>query len=254
VKPRRGVAVVVLVGLLLLGPAGTASAGIDPIDWINTAILQKIEHVLSVLMLYEAKLLNKAQIDVYNRYRNFFATEAVLYPIKASIATVQSIRADLTAIACGWKFSPRTEMLRQLQLQPLKLCRPAFQLVWGTSVAGPDRDFDELADYVGTLTVNELSTRAQSEDASFRRAFSDTFHLAKAGQFSPGEANRHEAVMLAMAGQVALANNQLQAQKVLVDQLDREMDRREERQRAWFSIYALHGLTQLGRGPREAHP
>jgi hypothetical protein len=237
--------------LLLVGPVASASAAIDPLDWVNTLILRKINRVVSTLILYEQKLLDRANIDVYNRYRFYFHPDGVLNPINTSLALVRSMRSEVNSIACGWQFSPRTAMLRQLHLQPLRLCRPTFQLVWGTSVAGPDRDLNEFADYVGVLSSNQLSTRADSEDISFRRAFGDTFKLAKAGWFSVGEANRHEAVMLAMNGEVAIANNQLAAQKLLVDQLDREMDRRDDRHRAQFGAYALRGLASWNqRSPR----
>ena len=229
--------------LFLVGPVASASAAIDPLDIINTLILQKINRVVSTLLLYEHKLLDKANIDVYNRYRFYFHPDGVLNPINTSLALMRSMRSEVSAIACGWQFTPRTAMLRQLHLEPLRLCRPTFQLVWGSSVPGPDKDVNEFADYVGVLSANQLSTRADSEDVTFRRAFGDTFNLAKVGGFSVGEANRHEAVMLAMDGEVAIANNQLLAQKLLVDQLDREMDRRDERHQAQFGAYALRGLA-----------
>ncbi len=51
--------------------------------------------------------------------------------------------------------------------------------------------------------------------------------------------------MLAMAGQVQLANNQLRAQKLLVDQFERDLDRREERHATSFSTFTVHALATL---------
>ena len=59
--------------------------------------------------------------------------------------------------------------------------------------------------------------------------------------WSPGQSNRVEAMMLAMTGQVALANNQVLDQKLLLDELDWDLDRRQERQAIQLHSFALAG-------------
>jgi hypothetical protein len=249
---KRKSLVATAASLLVLGSAGTASAGIDPFDWINTIILQRIHQVLSALIWAEEQAIDRSNIDIYNRYRFFVMPDGVLDPIKAATSQVFGIRREVESLACGWQFSPRTTLLRRLYLEPVKLCRPGFQAVFGEH-AGLDRDLHELADHTAVLTANQVSTRVQSEDLTFTRAFKDSFSQATVGWFSPGEANRYEAVMLAMSSEVALANNQLAAQKLMVDELDRELERREDRHRAGLAAFALSSLQSLG-GPGGRRP
>jgi hypothetical protein len=243
---RRTVGVLLLV-LLLATPRPSSADVIPIIEIINTVILAKINSVLSTLILYEEKLLDRANVDIYNRYRNFFATEGVLFPIQTALAEIRGIRNEVSGIACGWQFSPRTAVLRQLYLEPARLCRPSFQLIWGSNTAAVDRDLQELEDYVGVMTANQLATLSQSQE-TFARVFPDAFRPGTGPGFSPGEANRMEASMLAQAGQVALSNNQTANQSLLVAEMERELERREERHLVNASLFAMQGLSTLG-GP-----
>lgn len=240
---RRLVAALVLVVFLMT--ASPSAAGIDPTEIINTIILKRINHVLSALLLWEQRLIDRANIDVYNRYRFYAFPPQIFDPVLAAIADVRGIRSELNSLACGWQFSPRTAVLQQMYLRPLRMCRPTFDFVWGTHTSGRDRDLQELHDYTAVMTANQLSQRTQSEE-TMTRAFPETFRKALVPGYSPGEANRAEAAMLAMAGQVALSNNQLKAQKLLVDELERDLDRKEERHVANFSLFAVKGLATLG--------
>lgn len=234
--------------MFALGVVPTASA-IDPIDWINTVLLRRIKDILATAIYWEQRFLDKAQIDVYNRYRNFFVTNGVFNFIRASTAEVEGIRRELGQLSCGWQFSPRTMLLQRLYLEPIRLCRPSFQAVWGSHTA-LDRDLHEFADYTSVLTANQIATRVQSEHDSFTRAFRENLILANGQGFSPGEANRSEALTLAMTGEVLVGMNQLQGQKLLVDEIDRELDRSEERHRASWSAFVLAGARSLGGGIR----
>ncbi len=102
---------------------------------------------------------------------------------------------------------------------------------------------------MGVMTANQLATLSQSQE-TFARVFPDAFRPGTAPGYSPGEANRMEASMLAQAGQVALSNNQTANQALLVAEMDRELDRRQERHERAFSLFAMRGLTTLGGGSR----
>lgn len=243
---RRTVAALALVVVLAVPRPGAA----DPItDFINSVILAKINNVLSAMILWEQRLLDRAQIDIYNRYRFFAFPEGIFQAIYASIAEVRAIRGEVAALSCGWRFSPRTGILRDLYARNLRLCKPSFQFIWGSHTAGPDRDLHEMNDYVAVLTANQISQQTQSEE-TMARVFSETYRKALVPGFSPGESNRHEAAMLAMAGQVALSNNQLANQKLLVDQMERDLDRRELQHAAVWSTFGMESLATLDRSSR----
>ena len=217
------------------------------VEVINTFLLRAINSVATLTRI-EQEGIDRAQIDTYNRYRFFFANNATFRAIQASIAQVSGIRRGIDAIACGWQFSSRTALLRDVYLHPIRLCRPTFRLIWGSPVGTADRDVDELEDYVATLTANGLSTRAEAE-TSWTRVYPEVFKWVTIPGWSPGESNRVEAMMLAMTGQVAIANNQVASQKLLIDELEWDLERREDRQATHLRAFALQGLASLGDQP-----
>lgn len=246
---KRAIAATALV--LVLGLPTIASADISVvIEIINTFILRAINSV-ETLTRIEEEWIDRVQIDTYNRYRFFFANNATFQAIQASIAQVHGIQREIEAVACGWQFSTRTALLRDTYLHPIRLCRPTFRLIWGSPAGTADRDVDELQDYVATLTANQLSTRSDAE-GTWTRVYPEVFKWVTTPGWSPGESNRVEAMMLAMTGQVAVANNQVLAQKLLIDEFEADLDRRQERQLGSVQLFALQGLASLGDAPPEA--
>ena len=243
---RRTIGVAAIVLLLALPTRASADWSVV-IEVINTFLLRAINNV-ETLIRVEQEWIDRAQIATYNRYRFFFANNATFHAIQASIAQVQGIRREIDAIACGWQFSTRTSLLRDLYLHPVRLCRPTFRLIWGSPVRTVDRDVNELQDYMATLTANELSARSEAE-TTWTRVHPEVFKWVTTPGWSPGESNRVEAMMLAMSGQIAVANNQVLGQKLLIDELEWDLDRRQERQVTNLHVFALQGLASLGDGP-----
>ena len=216
---------------------------------INTALLHAIngsQHAATI----EQERTDAAQIDTYNRYRFFFANNASFRAIRATIAQVHGIRSEIAAIACGWQFSSRTALLRDVYLRPVRYCRPSFRRIWGSPARTASSDLEELHDFVGSLTANQLSSRAEAE-ATWTRVYPEVFRWTTTPGWSPAESNRVEAMMLAMSGQVAIANNQVLAQTVLLDELARDAERTKERQAAHLNRFTLDSLATLnGTNPR----
>ena len=239
-KKRVALAAVLLV---LAGRPAAAELWWWVREAINTALLHLInasQHASTI----EQERTDDALVDTYNRFRFFVANNASFRAISATIAQVYGIRNEIAAIACGWQFSRRTMVLRDLYLRPSRLCRPSFRLVWGSPARTAESDVDELHDYVGSLTANQLSVRAEAE-ATWTRVYPEVFRWTTTPGWSPGESNRVEAMMLAMTGQVALANNQVLAQTVLLDELAWDLERKRERQIAHLNRFTLDGLASL---------
>jgi hypothetical protein len=243
---KRLIVAASIVILLALPVRATADWSVV-IEAINTFLLRAINRVETLIRI-EQEWIDRAQIGTYNRYRFFFANNAAFRAVQASIAQVQGIRREIEAVACGWQFSPRTTPLRDLFLHPTRLCRPTFRLIWGEPARTAGRDLDELQDYVATLTANELSARSEAE-TTWTRVYPEVFKWITRPGWSPGESNRVEAMMLAMTGQVAIANNQILDQKLLIDELELDRDRREERRVVRLQLFALNGLASLSDSP-----
>jgi hypothetical protein len=243
---RRVLGGVVVVALL------STSLGAFPIigDPTTIYLLKVVENVLSTIQEIElaAQAISQGRIDTLVSGYAFPAS--VFRDISATIDQVHGIRDEIQQMSCDWQFSIRTGLLRDLNLRPLKLCRPSFQLIWGGSDNHWDADMQEAQDYVGTLTGNMISERVQAEE-SWRTVFPGMEQATGALRQSPGEANRDEAVALAGAGVVADSNSAMASQALLLDQVEREMDRFEDRKGHDMAEFML--LSTKGDDPLQ-HP
>jgi hypothetical protein len=143
--------------------------------------------------------------------------------IKQTLSTLEGIREEIAALSCGWRFSPRTSLLEGLSLHPSTLCREGFGSIFGFPV-GPDRDRDEIQNYVATLTANSISTRIDRSE-SWRLLFPDLERGSALSRVTPGEASRDEAVALSGTALVANSNSLLETESLLQEEADREEER-----------------------------
>lgn len=229
-KGRRVVAAALAV--LLIASSASAIPIFD--DPYTIYLLETVGNILRTVEDVELtiQLAIHHRVDVVLSHLAFpsgpGADGSIFEAIGQVIGQVRGIRREVQALSCSWVFSPRTALMRNLLLRPLKLCKPEFRFIWGTSQRHWDADAQELQDYVGTLTGNVISERVQDEE-DWTALFPEMEGLSAWIRTSPGEANRDEAVLLAAAGQVANSNGLLASQKLLIDGLEREMERRDER-------------------------
>jgi hypothetical protein len=143
--------------------------------------------------------------------------------IEESLSALEGIREEMAALSCGWRFTPRTALLRSLSEKPTSLCRQGLASVFGFPV-GPDRDRDELASYLGTLTANSISTRIEGSE-SWRLLFPEMERGSALLRVSPGEASRDQAVAISGTALVANSNSELETESLLLEEAEREEER-----------------------------
>lgn len=223
-KTQRALATAALVFLLAKNTAAIPIIG-DP---YTIFLLKVVANILTTIQQVEfaAQSIIQGKIDLL--VSGYAFPGAVVRDIREAIDQVKGIRNEVEAISCDWRFSPRTSLLRDLYLAPPKFCRPSFQFVWGSGQGHWDGDLQEMQDQVGTLTANMVSERVDAE-VGWRRVFPGLEKATGLLRKSPGEANRDEAVALAGAGVVADSNSAMASQSLLLAQLEREMERFEER-------------------------
>lgn len=244
---RRTLAGVLLVALMASGARATPILD-DP---YTIALLKIVANILSTIQQIELAAQAAIQWRIDDVVSGYAFPGAVFQEIRQALDEVKGIRDEVEGISCGWRFSVRTGLLRDLYLRPLKLCRPTFQFVWGSGEEHWDRDLQEVQDYVGTLTANMVSERTEAE-GSWRRIFPGMEKATGMLRLSPGEANRDEAVALAGAGVVADSNSALASHALLLAELEREMERFEERKAldmAEFVLLSVKGDDPLHHPP-----
>lgn len=245
----RRAASVMLIVLLLAGPSQAQIP--DPVE---SGLLAKIAAALKAIEMYRMKVLDQLQIQVYNRLRNYAFPSLLFDPIRISITSVVDIRRELQRLSCNWSMSPRTLPLRDMLLRRMTLCRSGHQDVWGTHERFWDGPIQEVNDYVATMTANMISERTHRTNTSWVRAHYDLFDGHAIMRNSPGEANRAEAAGLAWANQIAVGNSQVATQNLLVRQMERDLERFDEKKAADLSHYTYRGLSTLAGGDGRTPP
>lgn len=244
---RRALAGVVLVVLLATNARAIPIIG-DP---YTIALLKIVANILSTIQQVELAAQAAIQWRIDDVVSGYAFPGAVFQEIRQALDEVKGIRTEVEEISCGWRFSVRTGLLRDMYLRPLSLCRPSFQFIWSSGEGHWDGDLQEIQDYVGTLTANMVSERTEAE-GSWRRVFPGMEKATGALRLSPGEANRDEAVALAGAGVVADSNSALASQTLLLAQLERETERFEDRKAldmAEFVLLSVKGDDPLHHPP-----
>jgi hypothetical protein len=250
VKPSgRRACGVFLVVFLLASPAQALIP--DPVE---SGLLAKIAAALEAIEELRLRVLDKLQIETYNRLRGYAFPATLFGPIRASTAAVVDIRRQLQRLSCSWPTSARTVGLRELLLSHTTLCRSGHQEIWGSHERLWDGPLQEVHDYVSVMTANMISERVQKTNTSWVRAHRDLLDGHAILRNSPGEANRAEAAGLAWANEVAVGNSQMATQNLLVRQTARDMDRFDQKKAIDLSYYTYRGLATLAGGDWRGAP
>jgi hypothetical protein len=245
---RRRVLIIALV-LLLLAPGARALGFID--DPSVVYALEVVNNLLKAIEDVELAAHLTLQGEIKNLVRKIGFPAELFEPLEKVVSSVKGIRQEIEEISCDWQFSRRTSVLKDLYLAPFRLCRESFQAIWGTSQGRWDSDLHEFQDYEGTLSANLIAERARGV-AGWQDIFASIEHDSALLRRSPGEANRDEAVALAGAGLIAHSGSAIASQTLLVRELDREMERFDERKRSDMGRFLL--LSLAGEDPSKAGP
>ena len=241
---RKPLAVCLLLALLFAAPQASAIPFLGDTAYLLRIIANLLRTIQQVQLEMQRGLQRHIDVLVSDVAFPSYPGESIFDPIHQVLGDVRGIRRELTELSCSWLFSPRTALLRERLLRPLRLCRPDFQLLWGSSTRHWDADLHEIQDFAGVLTDNLVSTRVEAEE-SWTALFPRMEGAGALIRRSPGEANRDEAVLLAAAGQVAASNASVQAQKLLVESLDWQMERHDETLERYAGLAVLKSVVCL---------
>jgi len=223
-------------------------------DPVEGALLSKIGAVLKMIEELRMRVLERMQDQVRNRLRTDAFPQQLFAAIDTTTATVVDMRRELQRMACDWPMSTRTRSLGDIFWERAQLCRSSFHDVWGSHEPLWDGPLQEVHDYVGTMTANMISERADKTYTTWVRAHSDLFDGHATLLNSPGEANRAEAAGLAWANQVALGNSQMLTQDLLVRQMSRDLERFDQKKATDLTYYTYRGLSSLAGGDWRGAP
>ena len=236
----RRVAAVVVVVVLVASPAHALIP--DPVE---SGLLSKIAAVLQAIEQFRMRVMDGLQKEINTRVNNYAFPNQLFGPIRTTATTVLDIRRELQRMACDWPMSIRARSLSDVLWERTEFCRSGYQSVWGSHEGLWDGPLQETNDYIATMTANMISERAERTNTSWVRAHKDLFDEHTILRQSPGEANRAEAAALAWANEVAIGNSQMATQHLLVRQMDRALERFDQKKAADLTYYTFRGLTTL---------
>ena len=238
--PARRIAGVAVVVVLLATP----SYAIIP-DPVETGLLAKISAVLQAIEEFRMRVMDRLDEQINTRINAYAFPTTLFGAIKTTTTTVLDIRRELQRMACDWPMSVRTRSISDLFWERAQFCKGNYQAVWGTHEDFWDGPLQETNDYVATMTANMISERAEKTNTSWVRAHKDLFDGHAVLRRSPGEANRAEAAALAWANEVAVGNSQITTQNLLVRQMDRAMERFDQKKAGDLTYYTFRGIATL---------
>ena len=236
----RRLAGAALVVVLLASPV-QAVVG-DPVE---AGLLQKIAVIMQAIEEYRMRVMAEIQEKITTRINAYAFPKPIFDPIRATVTEVLDVRRELQRMACEWPMSARTRGLSDLFWERTQFCRGSYQAVWGSHQQLWDSEIQETNDYVATMTANMLSERAERTNTSWVQTHKNLFTEHTILRTSPAEANRAEAAGLAWANEVANGNSQMATQHLLVRQMDRALERFDQKKAADLSFYTFRGLATL---------
>lgn len=246
---NRRVAAALIVTTLVASPVQAVIP--DPVE---AGLLAKISAALQAIEEFRMRVMVGLERQVSARVNNYAFPNRLFAPIRVTVATVLDTRREIQRLACPWPLSARAGSLRELLQKRGELCRAGYQNVWGSHEAMWDGPLQETNDYVATMTANMLSDRAEKTSTSWTRAHKELFDEHTILRSSPGEANRAEAAALGWANEVAVGNSQVATQHLLVRQMNRDLERFDQKKAADLTYYTFLGLTTLSGGTWSGAP
>jgi hypothetical protein len=247
---RRVAAAVFLVFLL----ARPAVAFIPIPDPVEAGMLAKIAAILGAIQRLRMLALERWNRQIWVRLTAYAFPEGAFNQIFVITSTVEDIRRELNRLACVWPTTPRTDVLENLLLERMTLCRDDYRHTWGSHDGMWDAQLQEVHDYVGTMTANMISERTEKTNTEWVRALRDQYLDTAQRYLSPGEANRHEAAALAWTNQIAQGNAQVLTQNLLLRQMGRDLDRFDQKKADDMTYYLYRGVTTLAGGDWRSAP
>jgi hypothetical protein len=238
----RRAATVTLVVLLVASPL---HAWVDP---VQAGLLAKIAAVMQAIEQFRIRVMATIQEQVYVRINAYAFPRPVFDPINATITEVLDVRRELQRMACDWPMSFRTRSLSDLFWERAQFCRGNYQAVWGSHEQFWDGPLQETNDYMATMTANMISERSEKTNTSWAQAHKSLFGEHTILRTSPAEANRAEAASLAWANEVAIGNSQIVTQDLLIRQMDRALERFDQKKATDLTYYTYRGLRTLDGG------
>lgn len=188
----------------------------------------------------------------------------VLWPWKAlgeidiAVPSVDTLRQEVERLACDWRFTPRTAAFRDLYRRPAKLCRDAFNALWGSHERFYDADRQELFGWTSVLTHNMIEDRTihdygragELPEETWSRIAIEGGKSVGASGSSPGEAARLGAQLQADKLRVDGNTIKLTAQTILVQQQARDLNALDRRRERALAAHFLGRLADIdGRVP-----
>lgn len=241
-------------GLLLVLLARPAFAFLTIPDPVETGLLAKISALLATIQRIEMLALEKWHQQIQVRLSAYAFPEALFHEVTVLTSTVADMRRELQQLACVWPTTLRTSILEDLLNQRMTLCRDDYHHTWGSHEGLWDAELQEAHDYVGTMTANIISERTEKTNTEWVRALRDQYLDTAQRYLSPGEANRHEAAALAWTNEIALGNGQILTQNLLLRQMDRDLDRFDQKKADDMAYYLYRGVTTLAGGEWRGAP
>jgi hypothetical protein len=217
----KRVIVAALVAALLLGslaPPASAGPGEDAVLVQIIAVLRLIHSTLDSIRETVATTRDTLHLtyplDALKRIGYFFEE-------------VRSIKDEVSALSCGWRFSVRTQRLWKGLFDGARLCKPEFQNLFGSSPEYVLQDLDEYYDYSATRRLNMVATRVERGPAqqTFLRWL---LREAERGRRSPDDGTPYGpgySQRLSAIGAAALGNVLLEQGDTLTAQLELAQER-----------------------------
>jgi hypothetical protein len=189
--------------------------------------------------------------------------EALLAPlgrIRDVLREVGTLRQQISDLACGWRFSSRTELLKSLYLEPIRICKPSLQGVFGSHSPFADADLQEYLDWTSAITRNLVGERTAGEPGEVvapgktREGPEFTWQRIAAGAAlglatdaaTPGDAIRMGAALAADSARVRTSTMQIRAQAALVEQQRRDYAAFQRQLDQSLHFWILKGIEARG--------
>jgi hypothetical protein len=218
-------------------------------------MLAKVAALLGTIQRLRMLALENWHRQISVRLGAYAFPEALFNQVFVVTSEVADIRRELNQLACVWPTTGRTNVLEDLLLKRMTLCRSDYLQTWGSHGGMWDAELQEMHDYVGTMTANMISERTEKTNTEWVHALRDQYLNTAQTYLSPGEANRGEAAALAWTNEIALGNGQILTQDLLLRQMDRDLDRFDQKKADDMAYYLYRGVTTLaGREWRGAPP
>jgi hypothetical protein len=183
-----------------------------------------------------------------------------LVPIRNVVKEIATLRQQVSDLSCGWRFSARTELLRTLYLEPMRLCKPSLQRVFGSHTSFADADLHEYLDWTSVVTRNLVAERTVGErgvvlapgktsegpEFTWQRIAVGAARGLATDAATPGEAMRMGAALSADSARVQTSTMQLRAQAALVEQQRRDYASRQRQLDQTLHFWILRGVQARG--------